>query len=95
VCVCVCVSVCEGGVPGEILNLNYIGYSDHGRYGDLPLWGKIPTAEPGIEPGTSWLVEVLTTKPRGWSVFSLYNLEKCFDPVNGEALVPCFPTYFS
>jgi hypothetical protein len=56
VCVCVCVCVCERGVPGEALNLNYTGYSDHGRYGDLPLWGKIPTAEPGIEPGTSWLV---------------------------------------
>jgi hypothetical protein len=31
-------------------------YPDHGRYGDLPLQGKIPTAELGIEPGTSWLV---------------------------------------
>ena len=24
--------------------------------GILPLQGKIPTVEPGIEPGTSWLV---------------------------------------
>jgi hypothetical protein len=46
----------ERGVPGGALNLNYTGDSDHGRYGDLPLQGKIPMAEPGIEPGTSWLV---------------------------------------
>jgi hypothetical protein len=26
-----------------------------GAVGYLPLQGKIPTAEPGIEPGTSWL----------------------------------------
>jgi hypothetical protein len=45
----------ERGVPGA-LNLNSTGYPDHGRYGDIPLQGKIPTAEPGIEPGTSWLV---------------------------------------
>jgi hypothetical protein len=36
--------------------LNSTGYPDRGRYGDLPLQGKIPTAEQGIEPGTSWLV---------------------------------------
>jgi hypothetical protein len=46
----------ERGVPGGALNLNYTDYPDHGRYGDLPLLGKIPTAEPGIEPGTSCLV---------------------------------------
>jgi hypothetical protein len=46
----------ERGVPGRALNLNCTGYPDHGRYGDLPLQGKIPTAEPGIEPVTSWLV---------------------------------------
>jgi hypothetical protein len=46
----------ERGVPGGALNLNFTSYPDHGRYGDLPLQGKIPTAEPGIEPGTSWLV---------------------------------------
>jgi hypothetical protein len=48
--------MCERGVPGGALNLNSIGYPDHGRYGDLPLQGKIPTAEPGIEPRASWLV---------------------------------------
>jgi hypothetical protein len=48
--------MCERGVPGGALNLNSTGYPDHGRYGDLPMQGKIPTAEPGIEPGTSWLV---------------------------------------
>jgi hypothetical protein len=46
----------ERGVPGRALNLNSTGFPDHGRYGDLPLQEKIPTAEPGIEPGTSWLV---------------------------------------
>jgi hypothetical protein len=44
------------GVPGGALNLNSTGYPDHGRYGDLPLQGNIPTAEPVIELGTSWLV---------------------------------------
>jgi hypothetical protein len=43
----------ERGVPRGVLNLNSTSYSDHGRYGDLPLQGKIATAEPGIEPGTS------------------------------------------
>jgi hypothetical protein len=46
----------ERGVPGGALNLNSTNYPDHGPYGDLPLQGKIPMAEPGIEPGTSWLV---------------------------------------
>jgi hypothetical protein len=46
----------ERGVPEEALNLNSTCYPDHGHYGDLPLQGKIPTAEPGIEPETSWLV---------------------------------------
>jgi hypothetical protein len=46
----------DRGVPGGALNLNSAGYPDHGHYGDHPLQGKIPTAEPGIEPGTSWLV---------------------------------------
>jgi hypothetical protein len=44
------------GVPGEALNLNSTDYPDHGRHGDLSLQGKIPMAEPGIEPGTSLLV---------------------------------------
>jgi hypothetical protein len=44
------------GVPGGTLNLNSTGYPNHGHYGDLPLQGKIPSAEPGIELGTSWLV---------------------------------------
>jgi hypothetical protein len=47
----------ECGVLGGALNLNSTGYTDHGCYGDLPLQRKIPTAEPGIEPGTSWVVE--------------------------------------
>jgi hypothetical protein len=48
----------ERGVSGGALNLNYTGYPDHGLYGDLPLQGKISTAEPGIEPGASWLVRI-------------------------------------
>jgi hypothetical protein len=43
-------------VPGGAFNLNSTGYPDRGHYGDLPLQRKIPMAEPGIEPGTSWLV---------------------------------------
>jgi hypothetical protein len=46
----------EHGVPGGALNLNSTNYPDHGRYGDLPLQRKIPTAEPGIELGTSCLI---------------------------------------
>jgi hypothetical protein len=48
--------MCERGLTGGDLNLSYTSYPDHGRYGDLPLKGKISTTEPGIEPGTSWLV---------------------------------------
>jgi hypothetical protein len=43
----------EYEVPEGALNLNSTNYPDHGRQGDLPLQGKIPMAEPGIEPGTS------------------------------------------
>jgi hypothetical protein len=43
----------ERGVQGGALNLNSKGYPDNGRYGNLPLQGKIPTAEPGIETVTS------------------------------------------
>jgi hypothetical protein len=51
----------ERGVPGGASNPSSTGYPDHGRCGDILLQGKIPTAEPGIESGTSWLaVEALT-----------------------------------
>jgi hypothetical protein len=50
--------MCERGVPGGALKLNSTGYPGHGRYGDLSLQGKIPTAEPEIEPGTSWLLVI-------------------------------------
>jgi hypothetical protein len=46
----------ERRVPGGALNLNSTSYPDHGHYGDLPLQGEIPTAEPGIKPRTSRLV---------------------------------------
>jgi hypothetical protein len=29
--------MCERGVPGGTLNLNFTGYPNHGRYEDLPL----------------------------------------------------------
>jgi hypothetical protein len=71
----------ERGVPGGALNLNSTSYPDHGRYGDHSLQGKIPTAEAGIEPGTSCLVvKVLITKPRGWSlrrVCQVVLIHKC------------------
>jgi hypothetical protein len=43
----------EYDVAEGALNLSFTNYSDHGHNGDLPLQGKIPTAEPGIESGTS------------------------------------------
>jgi hypothetical protein len=46
----------ERGVPGKALNPSSTSYPDHGRCGNLPLQGKITTAETEIEPGTSWLV---------------------------------------
>jgi hypothetical protein len=52
VCVCVCMYVCMY-VYMSVENLNSTSYSDHDRYEDLPLQGKIPTVEPRIEPGTS------------------------------------------
>jgi hypothetical protein len=42
----------EYEVPGRALNLKSTNYPDHGHHGDLPLQGKIPVAELGIEPGT-------------------------------------------
>jgi hypothetical protein len=43
----------EYEVPGGALNLKSTNSADHGRQGDLPLQGKVPMAELGIEPGTS------------------------------------------
>jgi hypothetical protein len=48
--------MCECGLPGGALNPSSTSYPEHGRCGELPLQGNIPTAEPGIEPVTSWLV---------------------------------------
>jgi hypothetical protein len=48
--------MCARGVPGWALNLSSTSYPDHGGCGDFPVQGKIPTAEPAIEPGTSCLV---------------------------------------
>jgi hypothetical protein len=46
----------ERGIPGEALNLNFTELPRPWSLWDLPLQGKFPTEEPGIEPGTSWLV---------------------------------------
>jgi hypothetical protein len=48
-------NMCKRGVPGGVLNLSSTTYPNHGCCGDLPLQGKIPTAELGIKPRTSWL----------------------------------------
>ena len=46
----------ENEVPGWALKSISTNYPDHGHHGDFPLPGKIPMVEPGIEPGTAWLV---------------------------------------
>ena len=43
---------CQGGT----LNLISTNYPDHGHHGRLPLLRKTHMVEPGIEPGTTWLV---------------------------------------
>jgi hypothetical protein len=45
--------VYEYEVPGGALNLSSTKLPDHGHNGDLPLQGKIPMVEAGIESGTS------------------------------------------
>jgi hypothetical protein len=59
------------GVPGGALNVTSTGYPDHGRYEDLPLQGM---AEPGIEPGTSWLV-VRRSDHQATRLVSLSNIK--------------------
>jgi hypothetical protein len=59
--------MCERGVPGGTLNLSSTSYPDYGRCGDLPLQGNISTAEPIIEPGTSWLVVRSSDHQATWS----------------------------
>ena len=46
----------EGVVPGEALNLNSTNLPRPWSPRESSPWRKIPTVEPGIEPGTSWLV---------------------------------------
>ena len=43
-------------MPGGALNLISTNYPDHGHHGLFPIQGKTHMVEPGIEPGTSWLV---------------------------------------
>ena len=47
----------EDEIPGRRdLKPKSTNYPDHGHHGNLSLQGKIPMVEPGIEPGTSFLV---------------------------------------
>ena len=46
----------EGEIPGGALSLNLLTTQTMVTTGNLSLRGKIPIVEPGIEPGTSWLV---------------------------------------
>ena len=46
----------EDEIQGGGLKPKSTIYPDHGHHGNLSLQGKIPMVEPGIEPGTSWLV---------------------------------------
>ena len=41
---------------GFYLKSKSTNYPDHGHHGETPSTRKIPMVEPGIEPGTSWLV---------------------------------------
>jgi hypothetical protein len=38
---------------GPSLTKVLLNYPDHGHHGNLPLQGKFPMVEAGIEPGTS------------------------------------------
>ena len=46
----------EDEMPGGALSLNLLTTQTMGHHGSLSLQGKIPMVEPGIEPGSSWLV---------------------------------------
>ena len=46
----------EDEIPGGVLSLNLLTTQTMVTTGNLSLQGKIPMVEPGIEPGTSWLV---------------------------------------
>jgi hypothetical protein len=63
-------------VTGGALNLNCTGYPDRGRYGNLSLQGKIPTAEPGIRPGTPCLVVRSSDHQASMLVAKIYVLYK-------------------
>ena len=46
----------EDEIPGRALSLNLLTTQTMVTHENLSLQGKIPMVEPGIEPGTSWLV---------------------------------------
>ena len=46
----------EDEIPGGVLSLNLLTTQTMVTTGNLSPQGKIPMVEPGIEPGTSWLI---------------------------------------
>ena len=52
------------------LNLIYTNYPDQGHHGRLPFQGKTDMVQPGIEPGTSWLVVRNSDHQATWLVLS-------------------------
>ena len=46
----------EDEIPGGAFSLNLLTTQTMVTTGNLSLQGKIPMVEPGIEPGTSWLI---------------------------------------
>jgi hypothetical protein len=62
-------------VPRGALNQVLLNYPDHGHNGNLPLQGKIPMVEPGIEPGTSISV-VKNSDHKTTRLFSLSNIRR-------------------
>jgi hypothetical protein len=79
----------ERGVPGGALNLNSAGYPDHGHYGGLPLQGKIPMVEPGIEPRTSQLV-VRSSDHQATRLVTSADILNCLFP-NKSICIPLHP----
>ena len=61
-------------VPGGALNLNSTNLPRPWSPRESSPSRKIPTVEPGIEPGTSWLV---VTRPRGWSQWRI-SMHPCW-----------------
>ena len=89
----------EDEIPGGALSLNLLTTQTMVTTGNLPLQGKIPTVEPGIEPGTSRLVvrdpdHQTTRLVRGHEYeVKHFQILKFFVFSNGERFI-LFPKYF-